>query len=107
MTRRTIALLVTELGLMLVGAAVLVAQKPPSPSAPPPASQVTPAPEEQRITPDAIDKLLADGNVILLDVREPKELEALGTRAGYVNIPIGELEGRLKELPKDKTILTA
>ena len=92
---------------MLVGAAVLVAQKPPSPSTPPPASQVTPAPEEQRITPDAIDKLLADGNVILLDVREPKELEALGTRAGYVNIPIGELEGRLKELPKDKTILTA
>jgi hypothetical protein len=92
-----------ELGLMLAGAVALAAQKPPSQSTPPPA----PVPEDQRTAPDAIDKVLADGNVILLDVREPKELEELGTREGYVNIPIGELEGRLNELPKDKTILTA
>jgi hypothetical protein len=95
--------LAIELGLMLAGAVALAAQKPPSQSTPPPAS----VPEDQRITPDAIDKVLADGNVILLDVRERKELEELGTREGYVNIPIGELEGRLNELPKDKTILTA
>ena len=92
---------------MLVGAAVLVAQKPPSPSAPPPASQVTPAPEEQRITPNAIDKLLADGNVILLDVREPKELEEFGSYEGYVNIPMSQLESRMAEIPKDRPILTA
>ena len=95
------------LGLMLVGAAILAAQQPPNQSAPPPSSQGTPVPEDQRVTADAIDKLLADGKVILLDVREPKELEELGTREGYVNIPIGELERRLNELPKDKTILTA
>jgi rhodanese-related sulfurtransferase len=87
---------------MLAGAAALAAQTPPSQSAPPAS-----VPEDQRIAPDAIDKVLADGNVILLDVREPKELEELGTREGYVNIPIGELERRLDELPKDKTILTA
>ena len=40
-------------------------------------------------------------------VREPKEIEELGTRKGFVNIPIGELEARVNELPKDKTILTA
>jgi hypothetical protein len=96
-----------ELGLMLAGAVALAAQKPPSQSTPPPASQPTPAPEDQRVAPDDIDKLLADGKAILLDVREPKELEELGTREGYVNIPIGELERRLNELPKDKTILTA
>jgi 3-mercaptopyruvate sulfurtransferase SseA len=95
------------LGLMLAGAAILAAQQPTSQSAPPPSSQGTPVPEDQRVAADAIDKLLADGQAILLDVREPKELEELGTREGYINIPIGELEGRLSELPKDKTILTA
>jgi hypothetical protein len=95
------------LELMLVGAAILAAQQPPNQSAPPPPSQGTPVSEDQRIAADAIDKLLADGKAILLDVREPKELEELGTREGYINIPIGQLEGRLSELPKDKTILTA
>jgi hypothetical protein len=94
-------------GLMLAGAAILAAQQPPSRSAPAPPSQGTPVPEDQRVAADAIDKLLADGQAILLDVREPKELEELGTREGYINIPIGELERRLNELPKDKTILTA
>lgn len=95
------------LGLMLAGTAIVAAQQPPSQSAPPPSSQGTPVPEDQRVAADAIDKLLADGQAILLDVREPKELEELGTREGYINIPIGQLEGRLSELPKDKTILTA
>jgi len=46
-------------------------------------------------------------NVFFLDVREPKEIEELGSMKGYVNIPIGELEKRMKEVPKDKTIITA
>ncbi len=29
------------------------------------------------------------------------------TREGYINVPLGELEKRLNELPKNKTILTA
>ena len=60
-----------------------------------------------RVEANDIDALLADGNVVLLDVREPWELEEFGTREGYINIPLGELEKRLDELPKDKTILTA
>ena len=71
------------------------------PNLPPPVS------EENRVKGDDIDRVLADANVILLDVREPWELEKYGAREGYINIPIGQLEKRLNELPKDKTILTA
>ncbi len=50
---------------------------------------------------------LADEGIFLLDVREPSELEELGTVEGYVNIPIDQLADRLDELPRDKPILTA
>lgn len=63
--------------------------------------------ESKRVQPDDIDKLLAQGHVVFLDVRERKEVEDLGTLEGYINIPILELEKRLNELPKDKAILTA
>ena len=66
-----------------------------------------PVSEDRRVQASDIDKTLADPNVVLLDVREPWELEKLGTREGYINIPLAELEERLDELPKDKTILTA
>ena len=65
------------------------------------------ADDSLRVAVGDLDELLADGEVLLLDVREPKEIEELGTREGYVNIPLLELEQRLDELPKDKAILTA
>ena len=49
----------------------------------------------------------ARGRVFFLDVREPNELEELGTLDGYVNIPLGQIEKRIKEIPKDKAIITA
>ena len=66
-----------------------------------------PVGEDQRVQASDIDATLADPKVVLLDVREPWELEKFGTREGYINIPLAELEDRLDELPKDKTILTA
>ena len=72
-----------------------------------PANMPEPLGEEQRVQASEVDGVLADSNVLLLDVREPWELEKFGTREGYVNIPIAELEDRLDELPKDKMILTA
>ena len=66
-----------------------------------------PVGEEMRVQAADLDAVLGDENVVLLDVREPWELEEFGTREGYINIPLGELEDRLDELPKDKTILTA
>jgi len=57
---------------------------------------------------DELAKLLKDEkNMFFLDVREPKEIEELGSLKGYVNIPLGELEKRMGEVPKDKTIITA
>jgi hypothetical protein len=61
----------------------------------------------RRVEADEIDRYILEKKVFFLDVREPKELEELGTLEGYYNIPLGELEKRLGELPKDKLILTA
>ena len=66
-----------------------------------------PVGQEMRVEAHDLDNVLAEADVVLLDVREPWELEEYGTRAGYINIPLGELESRLDELPRDKTILTA
>ena len=44
-------------------------------------------------------------SVVVLDVRD-KEGYAKEHIKGAVNIPLEELEGRLKELPKDKDIVT-
>ena len=41
---------------------------------------------------------------LLLDVREPEEFEAARI-AGATLIPLGELPGRLAELPKDKPLI--
>lgn len=46
------------------------------------------------------------GKVYFLDVREPEEIARLGSVKNYVNIPLTQLEGRLKEIPKDKLIVT-
>jgi 3-mercaptopyruvate sulfurtransferase SseA len=83
---------------------------PAAPSAPAATTPTQPGPamdESRRVNVEEIDKLLADGKVVLLDVREPKELEELGTIEDSIHIPLGQLEKRLGELPKDRLILTA
>ena len=89
---------------LLVAAALSIApvltmaQQPATPSAPPLAP---------KMASDEVMALLDKGEVFFLDVREPSELEELGTLEGYVNIPLGQIEKRLKEIPKDKAIITA
>jgi rhodanese-related sulfurtransferase len=63
--------------------------------------------EDMRVKSEDIDSVMQDGNAFFLDVREPKEIEDLGSYEGYVNIPMSALEARLGELPKDRPILTA
>jgi 3-mercaptopyruvate sulfurtransferase SseA len=70
-------------------------------------SKMPAMPEDKRVKTEQIDSVMSQGDVILLDVREPKEIEELGGYEGAINIPVTELEKRLGELPKDKTILTA
>ncbi len=70
-------------------------------------SKMPTMPEDRRVKAENIDSVMSMGDVILLDVREPKEIEELGGYEGAINIPVTQLEKRLGELPKDKTILTA
>jgi rhodanese-related sulfurtransferase len=65
------------------------------------------ADEAKRVQAEAIDAMIAKGDVVVLDVREPNELDETGTVKGAIHIPLGQLESRLSELPKDKVILTA
>lgn len=52
---------------------------------------------------DEIDSL-TNGQV-LLDVRNPGELNSVGYIEGAINIPVDELRQRMDELPKDKEIV--
>ena len=58
-------------------------------------------------TPFTVEHFRRWAHALILDNDEPWELEESGTREGYINIPLRELEKRLGELPKDKAILTA
>jgi hypothetical protein len=80
--------------------AVALAQAPPP--AQPPAE-----PKAPKMASDDVWALVEKGEVFFLDVREPWELEKLGTLEGYVNIPLGQIEARLAEIPRDKAIVTA
>lgn len=60
----------------------------------------------KKLSADDLKQALEKKDTFLLDVREPKELQESGAVKGYVNIPLGQLESRLSEIPKDKTIVT-
>ena len=63
--------------------------------------------EDTRVKADDIDSVMARPGSILLDVRDPKEIGEKGGYDGAINIPLPQLEKRMGELPRDKTILTA
>jgi 3-mercaptopyruvate sulfurtransferase SseA len=92
--------------LVAVAGVAVTARQPPSPP-PQPAQQMPAMPEDKRVQAENIDTVMSKSDMILLDVRDPKEIEELGGYEGAINIPLPELEKRLGELPKDKTILTA
>lgn len=61
-----------------------------------------------KLRPEQLKSLLArEKNLFFLDVRSPKEIRELGALPGYVNIPIEQLEHRLAELPRHRTIVTS
>ena len=52
---------------------------------------------------DQIDQI--GDHQLLLDVRNPGELQAVGYLDGAINIPVDQLRQRMNELPKDKEII--
>jgi rhodanese-related sulfurtransferase len=62
--------------------------------------------------PDSVSAVqalaMAKSGTLIIDVREAEELTALAYDApGVVNIPLSELENRMAEVPKDKTVIIA
>lgn len=57
----------------------------------------------EEASPAEVERQLADGQAILLDVRDADEW-AEGHVPGSVWIPLQALPGRLAQLPKDRTI---
>jgi glyoxylase-like metal-dependent hydrolase (beta-lactamase superfamily II)/rhodanese-related sulfurtransferase len=59
----------------------------------------------ERITANALhDKLEAGEELILLDIRAPKERDS-GAIEGSLNIPLNHLTERLDEIPRDRTLV--
>ncbi|MCP9931159.1 rhodanese-like domain-containing protein [Cyanobium sp. AMD-g] len=52
----------------------------------------------------ALKELMADGNTMLIDVRQPGEFRG-GHITGAINIPLKDLERHLGEIPPDKEIV--
>jgi rhodanese-related sulfurtransferase len=70
-------------------------------------TSAVPSGKAKKLSSDELAKLLEEpGKVYFLDVREPAEVERLGSVKGYVNIPVSQLAGRLNEIPRDKLIVT-
>lgn len=64
--------------------------------------------QPKKLSDAELEKLLQNPkNLFFLDVREPKEIQELGSIKGYVNIPLGQLVERLNEIPRNKLIVTA
>lgn len=67
----------------------------------------SPSGTSKTLSVEELAKLLeTPEKVFFLDVREPEEIARLGSVKGYVNIPLSQLEGRLKEVPREKLIVT-
>lgn len=62
------------------------------------------AAEKNILSRDAKSLMEKNKNVYLLDVRTPQEYSQ-GRLAGSVLIPVGEFERRVREVPKNKTIV--
>lgn len=62
--------------------------------------------DEMKIDSKELVLLLTNGRAVLVDVRFSEEVAVW--RTGYaLNIPLNELPRRIKELPKDRTIVAA
>jgi len=66
------------------------------------------APSIDPISADELKQLLDSGeDFLLVDVRETNELEELGTLPNCLHIPLGDIQTRMSEIPRDKRIVVA
>lgn len=61
----------------------------------------------KKLTRAEFDTLLQHpDHLLLLDVRRPDEISAIGGFAVYLNVQIADLKNHLDEIPRDKVIVT-
>ena len=66
------------------------------------------APSVETISADGLKQLVDSGEkFVFVDVREPSEIQRDGTLNNYTNIPIGQLEKRISEIPHGNKIVVA
>ncbi|UKN00173.1 rhodanese-like domain-containing protein [Paracrocinitomix mangrovi] len=58
----------------------------------------------EEITPQEAIEAVKNGS-FFVDVREPYEVDEVSYGIEYVNIPLGEIQVRINEFPKDKNII--
>ena len=92
------------------GCSVAVSCSPPNSAegskTPADESALEASPDPRPLDVEALKKRLDAGeDVFLLDVRDPSELEEIGTIEGHVNIPMDQLEARMSEIPKGPPIV--
>ena len=69
-------------------------------------AQETESAKAERIAISELKKKLDSGEkFLLIDVREDWELEENGAIEGAIHIPVAELEGRMKDIPKDVQVV--
>ena len=93
------------LALTMMGAASASAQEQKEQSAKA-APQQQAAKQPERIAVNDLKKKLDSGEkFLLIDVREDWELKQDGAIAGAIHIPMGELDARMKDIPKDVEVV--
>jgi rhodanese-related sulfurtransferase len=61
------------------------------------------APEVPEVDPASARKAQSDGEAVILDVREPEELDEVAIPSA-LHIPLGELSADLDDLPRDRDL---
>ena len=100
---------VLNIGLIALLSSVALAQQAPAPGASPTAgTQHTPHPTRaKKLTNAEFDAYLEHPDqVLLVDVRRPDEVSTIGGFPVYLSIQIGDLKNHLKQIPRDRPIIT-
>lgn len=92
MQLRQAALALTLAAGLLIGQAHALEPVNPQPATP----LTYENPAYHKITPDVAKKMMDEGNVVVLDVRNPDEIKAEGYIKGSVNVPLDQLKPGVK-----------
>jgi rhodanese-related sulfurtransferase len=67
---------------------------------------IEPGKEKGSISVASFERIMKENpsQVVVVDVRDEREFK-IGTVPGAINIPVGEVEKRMGELPKDKPVV--